>query len=604
MRLFNELKRRNVFRVGAAYLVVAWLILQVVDTVAPMLELPATFGRGVLLLLAVGFPLVLVLSWAYELTDQGLKKTVEVDADESITHSTGQRLNRLTIVVLVIALGYFVWESRFRDAAIDVGDGSAAVVTEKSIAVLPFASFSEDPEQAWFADGLTEEILNALARTPDLLVSSRTSSFAYKDTNKDLQTIAGELGVAHVLEGSVRRGGERLRITAQLIRSQDGFHLWSDTYDAETSDVIRIQEDVATNIATALQTAMDPDALAAMVSAGTSSVAAYEAYLKGNTFTQANISFDFHAAVPLWQEAIRIDPSFVSPYISLANYWYSQNRIVGLGDSQGETPLARTKEGNRYAEQALALLGVGARSDYLRGMMAENSMNFGAAIRYYEAALERDPSNRGVMQELGRLYTYVGHFDDAEALIDDYVQRIPRDIEYYGNQISGYVWVNSSEKAAALATQGLADHPTNNGVAYQAQRAYLMNGQVDEARQLLAMVRNASDLDAGAKLIVEIRQACAEGNDKRANELADEVVHSTTAELAQKWLALQTVGRFDDATALLIDMDNPESVVALSSFLTYYHFDISRFPYLESLLTRDGFTRQPWQPVVFGCKAG
>jgi TolB-like protein len=602
MKLLDELKRRNVFRVGAAYLVVAWLILQVVDTIAPMLELPATFGRGVLLLLAVGFPLVLVFSWAYELTDKGLKKTADVDTDESITHSTGQRLNRLTIVILIAALGYFVWESRFRDAAVDVGAPPAVAVTEKSIAVLPFASFSEDADQAWFADGLTEEILNALARTPDLLVSSRTSSFAYKGTGKDLQTIAGELGVAHVLEGSVRRGGDRLRITAQLIRSRDGFHLWSDTYDAETSDVIRIQEDVATNIANALQTAMDPDALAAMVSAGTNSVAAYEAYLKGNSFSQGNMAFSYHAAVPLWQEAISIDPNFVSPYISLANYWYTQNRIVGLGDSQGETPLARAEEGNRYAEQALALLGGGARSDYLRGMMAEASLNFGAAMRYYEAAIKRD-GNRGAIQELQRVLTYVGNFDDAEALIDDYVQRFPRDIQFYGSQISGYVWVISSEKAAALAAQGLSDHPTDDGVIYQAHRAFLMNGQVEEARQLLPLVRNASDLDAGAKLMVEIRQACAEGDDRQANRLAEKSIGSPTTELSQKWLALQTVGRFDEATALLVDMDNPESAVALSSFLTYYHFDISRFPYLESLLTRDGFTRQPWQPVVFGCKS-
>ncbi len=219
MKLFDELRRRNVFRVGAAYLVVAWLVLQVVDTIAPLLELPDTFGRGVLLLLVIGFPVVLLFSWAYELTDKGLKKTSEVDADDSITHSTGQRLNRLTIVVLVIALGYFIWESRFQGDADTVEPNAVAeAVTEKTIAVLPFASFSEDAEQAWFADGLTEEILNALARTPDLLVSSRTSSFAYKGTNKDLQTIARELGVAHVLEGSVRRGGDRMRITAQLIR--------------------------------------------------------------------------------------------------------------------------------------------------------------------------------------------------------------------------------------------------------------------------------------------------------------------------------------------------------------------------------------------------
>ena len=606
MTLFAELKRRNVFRVGVAYLVVAWLILQVVDTVAPMLELPDTFGRGVLLLLAVGFPVVLVFSWAYELTEKGLKKTAEVDADDSITHSTGRRLNRLIIVVLVIALGYFIWESRFRDANdASVGpDAVAEVVTEKTIAVLPFASFSEDQEQAWFADGLTEEILNALARTPDLLVSSRTSSFAYKGANKDLQTIAQELGVAHVLEGSVRRGGDRMRITAQLIRSSDGFHLWSDTYDAEVSDVIRIQEDVATNIANALQTAMDPEALAAMVSAGTSSVAAYEAYLEGNTIFSAQSTLASpEASARLWEKAILIDPGFVSPYVRLAEYWYAQNNISGLGQSQGETPRERSQHGNRYAEQAIDLLGDDVRSTYLRGLIAINNLNYGAAIRYFGVALETDRSNRQLFRELVQAYIDTGGFAEAEVLIDQYVARFPRDIEFYGFVISSYVWVLSSEKAAALATDGLTDHPTDEGVAYQAQRAYLMNGQVEEARRLVPRLRSAVGIQNGAKLIVRIRQACSEDDVELARRLGEEAQTEPDAELTSRWLALQTVGQYDRANALLEDMDNSDGVMALSSFLTYYHFDVSRFPYLQSILESDGFTRQPWQPVQIGCNA-
>jgi TolB-like protein len=603
MTFFDELKRRNVFRVGAAYLVVAWLALQVVDTVAPLLQLPDTFGRGVLLLLVIGFPVVLLFSWAYELTDKGLKKTSEVDSDDSITHSTGQRLNRLTIMVLVIALGYFVWESRFQGGA-DAPDAVAETVTEKTIAVLPFASFSEDAEQAWFADGLTEEILNALARTPDLLVSSRTSSFAYKDTDKDLQTIAGELGVAHVLEGSVRRGGDRMRITAQLIRSSDGFHLWSETYDAEASDVILIQEDVATNIANALQTAMDPEALAAMVSAGTSSVAAYEAYLEANVLFQREfITGMTLKPVAKWEEAIRIDPDFASPYVRLAQYWYAQNRITALGDSQGDTPRSRTEQGNSYAEKATFLLEEGARLNYLRGLQAKNSMNPGAAIRYFEAAIAEDQSNRDVFQQLMQVYVDVGNFDKAEALIDRYVERFPRDLEFYVNKISDYVWVMNGPKAAAIATAGLADHPTSDPVAYQIHRAFLMNEQVEDARRVAMRIRGSSTLASSAKLVVQLRQACAEGKLEYASELVDQILVDPTSELSTNWLALQTVGRYDEATALIVGMDNPDEVVALGSFLTYYHFDVSRFPYLESILARDGFTRQPWQPVTFGCNA-
>jgi len=605
MKLFEELKRRNVVRVGVAYFVVAWLVLQVVDTVAPLLELPDTFGRGVLLLIVIGLPVVLIISWAYELTEKGLKKTAEVDADDSISHSTGQRLNRLIIVTLVIALGYFIWESRFRDATdASVGrDAVAEVVTEKTIAVLPFASFSEDQEQAWFADGLTEEILNALARTPDLLVSSRTSSFSYKDTDKDLQTIAGELGVAHILEGSVRRGGDQLRITAQLIRSSDGFHLWSETYDADASDVIRIQEDVATNIANALQTAMDPEALAAMVSAGTNSVAAYEAYLEANAVLILNFTTNYSTeSVEKWEEAIRIDPDFASPYVRLAEYWYAQNEISSLGQSHGESPRWRSEQGKNYAEKAIAILEDGARVNYLRGLMARDSLNYGAAIRYYQAALAEDPSNRDSYQELTLTYIHVGNFDAAEALADRYVERFPRDVEFYGNKITDYVWTVSSEKAAAIGADGLRDHPTEDGLAYQIHRAYLLNGQVDDARQLETRIRGSSELERSARLVVQLRQACAEGRDDDANNLLEQILAEPTFELASKWLSLQTVGRFDEATALIVDMDNPEEVVELASFMTYYHFDVSRFPYLESLLARDGFTRQPWQPVVFGCR--
>jgi TolB-like protein len=600
---FDELKRRNVFRVGVAYLVMAWLALQVVDTVAPLLNLPDTFGRGVLLLLAIGFPFALVFSWAYELTEKGLKKTSEVDADESITHSTGQRLNRLTIVVLVVALGYFIWESRFQGDIDAVGpDVVAEAVVDKTIAVLPFASFSEDAEQAWFADGLTEEILNALARTPDLLVSSRTSSFSYKDTEKDLQTIASELGVAHILEGSVRRGGDRLRITAQLIRSADGFHLWSETYDADASDVIRIQEDVASNIARAMQTAMDPAALAAMVNAGTSSVEAYEAYLEGNAITIGGTSIYFPEAAELWEEAIRLDPEFVSPYVNLAEYWHGQNRITSLGGNQRETPQERTELGNYYAEQAIELLGGDARADYLRGLMAVSSLNYATAIRYFEAAAEKDPNNRDILEQLSQIYTDVGDFVNSERVTDEYVERFPRDREFYSFRISDYVWVLNREKAARLATDGLADHPTDEGIPYQAHRAYLLNGQIDEARALLPRIRGATALDETAKAVVEIRQACAEGDTERANELADQALVGSIATLPQRWLALQTTGRFDEAVELLAGLDNADGAVALASFLTYYHFDISRFPYLQSALERNGFTRQPWQPVPFGCE--
>ena len=175
----------------------------------------------------------------------------------------------------------------------------------------------------------------------------------------------------------------------------------------------------------------------------------------------------------------------------------------------------------------------------------------------------------------------------AEALIDRYVERFPRDLEFYGNKVSDYVWVVSGEKAAAVGAEGLRDHPTNDGVAYQIHRAFLMNGQVEDARRLETRMRGSSELPPSSILVVQMRQACAEGNDKLANQIVEQILADPTAEVASRWLSLQTVGRYDEANALITSMDNPDEAVALASFLTYYHFDISRFPYLESLLARD-----------------
>lgn len=261
--LFEELKRRNVVRVGVAYVVVAWLILQFSDLVLENMLAPDWIMQTIMLILAIGLPLALFFAWAFELTPEGLKTTRDVDRSDSVTHNTGRKLDRVIIGVLAIAVVYFLWE-RQQPAELpgstqsvaeteasnndQTSDPTATESTHRSIAVLPFVNMSSNEEQEWFADGLTEEILNSLARTPDLLVSARTSSFAYKKSTEDLPTIAAALGVEHVLEGSVRRSGDRLRVTAQLIRANDGFHLWSETFDRAMDDVIEIQEQVAIEI--------------------------------------------------------------------------------------------------------------------------------------------------------------------------------------------------------------------------------------------------------------------------------------------------------------------------------------------------------------------
>ena len=266
-RLIQELKRRNVIRVAVAYAVSAWLLIQVSDTVFPMLKLPEWTATFVAVLLIIGFPIALIFAWAYELTPEGIKLEKHVVRDESISHLTGRKLDFAVIATLVVALGYFAFDKFVLDPSRDAElmQTTAEVVIEqatetgksgipdKSIAVLPFVNMSSDPEQEYFSDGISEELLNVLAKIPGLRVAARTSSFQFKGENRDIIDIGQQLNVALVLEGSVRKAGLQIRITAQLIDARNGFHLWSETYDRELENIFAVQDEISAAIVGALK---------------------------------------------------------------------------------------------------------------------------------------------------------------------------------------------------------------------------------------------------------------------------------------------------------------------------------------------------------------
>ena len=269
MSFVEELKRRNVFRVAIAYMVIAWLVMQVGDTMGPALLLPEWVDSLLAFFLVLGFPVALFFAWAFELTPDGLKKDQELEAGESHWAANSRRLDRIIIVVLALALGYFAVDK----LALDSGDqpipaetaalsdnaskpiDSIDEVSARSIAVLPFVNMSSDPEQEYFSDGLTEELLNLLAGIDELKVAARTSSFYYKDKRNlvTLPEIAKQLAVAHLLEGSVRKSGDNIRITTQLIKADDGFHVWSKTYDRKLEDIFAIQDEIAEAVVEALK---------------------------------------------------------------------------------------------------------------------------------------------------------------------------------------------------------------------------------------------------------------------------------------------------------------------------------------------------------------
>ncbi len=586
--LFSELKRRNVVRVGIAYIVLGWVVLQVGDVLFDMFGAPTWVGKSLAAILLLGLPFACLFAWAFELTPEGVMKTADVDRSKSITHSTGRKLDLVIIGALVIALGYFIWERQFM-----VSPGPDAVL-DKSIAVLPFVNMSSDQEQEWFADGLTEEILNSLARTPDLLVASRTSSFQYKGRHEDVSTIAASLGVAHILEGSVRRGGDRLRVTAQLIRASDGFHLWSETFDREPEDVIAIQENVAIEIAKALETAMDPDALAKMVSAGTAFAAAYEAYLEGLAIEArvgetGNIQ-DWDDALMSFDRARAIDPGFALAHWHTSIYWASQ-----LGVTDIQSILSRASRAERLERYLEAIdSAIDAEQDSTRALRfradkAHYELRLRDSARLYDRFLAEYPHDQ---DGLSAAIDNLGWMRDAEAMrgyLPSLMAATYEDPVQLNGVILDLLFVGLEDEAVNMARDGLRRFPEHAFMMYQAHRALLWAGHSDEARQW-ADVLKSRELPPENIDLVLLRQACADGDITTAEFFLNKVAQTYAgADPAAYYIALQIMNRPDDANRLLVDAEL--DIYALASFLNYPYFDHTQFPELAAKLEQQGIDR-------------
>lgn len=349
MGILAELQRRNVIRMAVAYLVFAWVVMQVLSVVAPILELPAWAPRMVLLLLAVGFVGVVVFSWIYELTPEGIKRESEVDRTQSITGHTARKLDIAVIALLALSIGLFVYDrvapraavtaetaSEKGPEAISASDAAtttsapraenasgpfsaeaappATVDASKSVAVLPFVNMSSDPEQTYFSDGISEELLNALVKLPGLKVAGRTSSFAFRDKTDDLRAIGKALNVNHILEGSVRKQGMRVRITAQLIQAEDGFHLWSETYDREVTDIFALQDEITGQIVKALEVELGQ----APAPAARASADAYALYLRARQQMAQRGVASLGEARKLFEQSVALDPGFAPAHAGLA----------------------------------------------------------------------------------------------------------------------------------------------------------------------------------------------------------------------------------------------------------------------------------------------
>ncbi len=338
MSLFNELKRRKVFKVVIAYVIVAWLLLQVSDTLVPALHLPDWFHSGVAFVLILGFPVAIIFAWAFELTPEGLKKEKDVDRSESITHITSRKLDFVVIGLLVVALGYFAFDKFVLDPSRDaelvqattqavteqvVTEQEASAESGNSIAVLPFVNMSDDASNEYFSDGLSEELLNLLVKIPQLQVAARTSSFSFKGKDVKIAQIARELNVSHILEGSVRKAGNRVRITVQLIKADDGFHLWSETYDRTLDDIFVVQDEIANAVVAALKVTL----MGAIPATRPTDPEVYSLYLQAKYLNNLLGKEDLEKALTAYEQALAIDPDYAPAWVGLNVVYQNQAKF-------------------------------------------------------------------------------------------------------------------------------------------------------------------------------------------------------------------------------------------------------------------------------------
>jgi TolB-like protein len=387
MSLIAELRRRNVFRVAIAYIIVAWLTIQVIDVLVPILSVPEVIGRVLILVLIVGFPLALILAWAFELTPEGIKKEHEVDRSKSVTPNTARKLDFVIIGVLTVALVMFAVDKFVLSPGSSADQVASAEII--SIAVLPFADMSPDKDQEYFSDGITEEILNDLAKIKLLKVAARTSSFAFKGRNEDLREIGLALGVQNVLEGSIRKDGNKLRITAQLINVSDGFHLWSETYDRELEDIFRVQDEISASIVTALKGNLFGEAVETKPSQQID-VATYEKYLQARTLLSNRSNQNLTEARAMFEEIVSSESEFAPAYAALGEtILLLRSGFSSYGDIPGAEAIALA---DPLITKALQLDPDLAEAHAARGLLLYDERQWADSERSLLRAVELNPS--------------------------------------------------------------------------------------------------------------------------------------------------------------------------------------------------------------------
>lgn len=475
----------------------------------------------------------------------------------------------------------------------------------KSVAVLPFFDRSESQDQGWFVDGLTEEILAALSRTSDIRVASRAASFAYRETGQDISTIARDLRVAHILEGSVLRDGDRLHVIVYLTRTSDGTKIWSDTFDDTFGSPIDIQERIAADVANSLKTAADPEALAAMVAAGTISVPAWEAFLQGNAlFNSAGTSgvrSRFRTAWDAYRLAVELDPEFARGHLALSGMWLLQLWTTNINNiGVDESPAEMAAEFHRAIDAAIRFERDPVNVLSYRAQKAVVDLRFDEAVLLLDSFLERRPNSDGEHGMMMVALASLGRYQEGMDVFHRYYSRDIRNNILIDRGLQMMRDAGDLEALRTYARHAAEDYIGHIGVLYQVHRALLWAGEVDEAALLLIKLEN-SKLRGSSKYLAALRQACAEGRLDDARALYGRGIVDFSGRPSTVWISHLLVGADDAAESLLMQVYDPHDLRPISNYLRYGFFDPSPYPELVRLLKSQGADDRTVATIPYRC---
>jgi TolB-like protein/Flp pilus assembly protein TadD len=567
MSFYEELERRNVVKVAVLYGIASWLILQIADVLFPRLGAPEGAFGLVLGLLILGLLPALIISWVYEMTSEGLKREADVDRSQSIAPDTGRKINVLIIALLVLTIaavvidrlvpetGSVARESVAEETSDSTVSDENPAASEISIAVLPFADMSPEKDQEYFTDGISEELLNLLARVPAFRVAGRTSSFAFKGKNEDLRVIAQKLGVGVILEGSVRKDGDQIRVTAQLVKADDGYHIWSDTYDRKLENIFALQDDIAGQVVTALKTTLlkDADSIPAQGDFArrrpTDNSEAYANYLRARHLFGLRTYDGIFGAVDAFRNAAELDPDFAQAYAGLAET-YLTIADYGYQSLDEIEPLAKAAIDRALILDPNLSEGLTAKGLYLQTTETGKDND---ALELFERAVELNPSNSRALIEMARSYGIANRREDAERTMLRAYEVDPLSPVVLRALATAYKALGDDERSEDFMAQLEALVPAS-GFLYRAKSRiaeYDTNFVAATSWLQRAVDVNSRDLESRrvlARSLLEI--GALDAAEKYARE-AYELSPDSPAAIVRVVDAMQYQGKYEEALALI-----------------------------------------------------